>query len=355
MITTNEVNINLDATNKVETNLNDAEFTVNVDGTNTIDVNLNATDKIDIALNPDNFLQVALTGGGTGPKGDIGNTGPTGPRGPIGLTGPLGPTGPSINKAAFSGNNILFTKTDATTVTLANAKQELKGDQGIQGIQGVKGNPGLDGDAATIDVGTVTTVSHTQPVVITNAGTTNAAILDFEIPKGKDGLGVPAGGTFNQVLAKLSSDLNDTTWIDIIGAVSSVNGKAGIVMLNSDDIDDSYTINKFATGVNTGDETTLSIETKLGVSGATSSGYLTTSDWNTFNNKQNPLIADSDYLTPITADDTYVPFTGSTTNVELGGELLVGDTLITDSVNETVDALQLRVSMVNNQIWLTKQ
>lgn len=355
MITTNELNINLDATNTVETNLNDASFTVNVDGTNTIDVNLNATDKVEIALNPDNFLQIALTGGGTGPKGDPGNTGPIGPPGPKGDPGNIGPTGPSINQAAFNGNNIVFTKTDSTTVTLANAKQELKGDPGDEGPTGPKGDPGNDGDAATIEVGTVTTVEYNEPATVVNTGTTAAAILDFEIPKGEDGLGVPPGGTYNQVLAKLSDGLNDTTWIDIIGAVSSVNGKAGIVTINADDISDTYTINKFATGVNTGDETTDSIKTKLGEASLITDGYLTGIDWNTFNNKQEPLHEDTDYLTPTTIGATYVPFTGSTNNVELGGELLVGDTLITDGINETIDALKLRVSMVNNQIWLTKQ
>lgn len=358
MLNTNEININLDATNTIENNLNDAEFTINVDGTNTIDVNLNSVDKLEVSLNEDNFLQVALTGGGTGPKGDTGQTGPIGPPGPKGDPGNTGPTGPSINQAAFSGNNIVFTKTDSTTVTLANAKTELKGDkgdQGVQGVQGIPGNDGLDGDAATISVGTVTTVDYDDPATVVNSGTTSAAVLDFEIPKGQDGLGVPMGGTFNQVLAKLSDAHNDTTWIDIIGAVSSVNGKAGIVTINPDDIDDTYTSKKFATGVNTGDETTESIRTKLGEAGSATSGYLTGIDWNIFNNKQEPLTADIDYLTPDTISTTYVPFTDSNTNVVLGGNLTVGESLIIDNANETLDALKLRISMVNGQIWLTKQ
>ena len=355
MLNTNEININLDATNTIENNLNDAEFTINVDGTNTIDVNLNSVDKLEVSLNEDNFLQVALTGGGTGPKGDPGQTGPIGPPGPKGDPGNIGPTGPSINQAVFSGDNIVFTKTDSTTVTLANAKQELKGDQGDEGPAGPKGEPGNDGDAATVTIGTVTTVDYDDPATVVNSGTTAAAVLDFEIPKGMDGLGVPSGGTFNQVLAKLSDAHNDTTWIDIVGAVSSVNGKAGIVTINPDDIDDSYSVKKFATGVNTGDETTDSIKTKLGEASTTTDGYLTDVDWNTFNNKQNVLIADTDYLTPTTAGATYVPFTGSITDVELGGNLIVGETLITDNANETLDALKLRISMVNGQIWLTKQ
>lgn len=40
------------------------------------------------------------------------------------------------------------------------------------------------------------------------------------------------------------------------------------------------------TGVNTWDETNASIMSKLGASSATTNGYLTVADWNTFNNKQ---------------------------------------------------------------------
>lgn len=47
------------------------------------------------------------------------------------------------------------------------------------------GNPG---EAATIAVGTVTTVSNTTPASVTNIGTANAAVFDFEIPAGPTGL-----------------------------------------------------------------------------------------------------------------------------------------------------------------------
>lgn len=42
-------------------------------------------------------------------------------------------------------------------------------------------------------------------------------------------------------------------------------------------------------GTNTGDETTASIQTKLGVASTSTSGYLTFTDWNTFNGKQAAL------------------------------------------------------------------
>ena len=45
--------------------------------------------------------------------------------------GDKGDTGSTIESAEFSGDDIIFTKDDSTTVALANAKTELKGDRGI--------------------------------------------------------------------------------------------------------------------------------------------------------------------------------------------------------------------------------
>lgn len=42
-------------------------------------------------------------------------------------------------------------------------------------------------------------------------------------------------------------------------------------------------------GTNTGDETTSSIQSKLGTASTSTGGYLTSTDWNTFNNKQSSL------------------------------------------------------------------
>ena len=75
--------------------------------------------------------------GATGPQGLKGDTGDIGPQGPKGDTGDIGPQGPkgdtgdSIVSASFVGNDIRFTKQDATYVTLLDAKDQLKGDQGL--------------------------------------------------------------------------------------------------------------------------------------------------------------------------------------------------------------------------------
>lgn len=46
-----------------------------------------------------------------------------------------------------------------------------------------------------------------------------------------------------------------------------------------------YTVLENTSGINTGDETTTTIKTKLGAASTSQDGYLTQADWNTFNNK----------------------------------------------------------------------
>jgi hypothetical protein len=54
----------------------------------------------------------------------------------------------------------------------------------ITGPAGPQGDPG---EAATIEVGTVTTVPYGDPATVTNVGTNTDAIFDFEIPEGPQG------------------------------------------------------------------------------------------------------------------------------------------------------------------------
>ena len=79
-----------------------------------------------------NYFKLKNTGG---PKGDKGDTGDTGPMGPTGPTGPQGPTG----------------------------------------------------EAATVTVGSTTTLNPGQSATVTNSGTSGAAVLNFGRPKGEKG------------------------------------------------------------------------------------------------------------------------------------------------------------------------
>ena len=86
----------------------------------------------------------------TGPTGATGATGPTGPTGPTGATGPTGPTG-------------------------------------------VTGATGASGRSATIAIGNVTTGEPNSSAAVTNAGSAEAAVFDFVIPRGATGATGAAG------------------------------------------------------------------------------------------------------------------------------------------------------------------
>ncbi len=60
----------------------------------------------------------------------------------------------------------------------------IKGATGAQGERGLQGDPG---QAATIEVGSVTTVPYGQTANVQNSGTSSAAVLDFTIPQGRPG------------------------------------------------------------------------------------------------------------------------------------------------------------------------
>ncbi len=99
-----------------------------------------------------------------GPKGDKGEKGDTGAKGAAGAQGPQGP----------------------------------QGVQGLQGLQGPAGN------AATITIGSVTTSAPGTSATVTNRGTSSAAVLDFVLPKGKDG--ADGGVTVDEALSDTSTN-----------------------------------------------------------------------------------------------------------------------------------------------------
>lgn len=78
------------------------------------------------------------------------------------------------------------------------------------------GTPGAQGNAATIAVGTTTTLSPGSSATVANVGTSSAAVFNFGIPAGQTGAtgpGVPIGGTDGQVLTKIDTTDYNTTWV----------------------------------------------------------------------------------------------------------------------------------------------
>ena len=90
-----------------------------------------------------------------GPQGEPGVSNIPGPKGDTGTTGSIGPTGP-------------------------------KGDTGTQGTVGPTGPTGATGTAATITIGTVSV--STTTATVTNVGTLQAALLNFVLQQGPQGL-----------------------------------------------------------------------------------------------------------------------------------------------------------------------
>lgn len=104
-----------------------------------------------------------------------------------------------------------------------------------------------------------------------------------------------------------------TDWQKIVtpaSPVTSVNGQVGTVVLSASDVNapsgsgsstgtntgdetNGTILSKLGistlSGSNTGDETTATIKTKLGSASASTDGYLTQTDWSTFNGKQSAL------------------------------------------------------------------
>lgn len=94
--------------------------------------------------------------------------------------------------------------------TKAQGPQGEKGEQGEQGEQGIQGPTGPQGEtgatgatgpqgapgvAATVSVGGTTTGEPGTDAEVVNIGSTNAAVLEFTIPRGEQGIQGPKGDT----------------------------------------------------------------------------------------------------------------------------------------------------------------
>ena len=145
---------------------------------------------------------------------------------PASLTIELGTPGAHGNAAtiAVGTTTTLNPGESATVVNVGTSSAATfnfgipKGEQGVQGIQGSPGN------AATVSVGSTTTGAAGSSASVTNSGTSSAAVLQFTIPRGDTGAtgatgatgpagpGVPVGGTAGQSLLKVDGVDYNTTW-----------------------------------------------------------------------------------------------------------------------------------------------
>ena len=141
------------------------------------------------------ILDFILIPGDTGPQGATGATGPQGPAATVEVgsvsAGTAGGT-PSVTNSGTSGSAVLdFVlipgDTGPTGPQGEQGIQGVQGEQGIQGIQGETGPTGPQGSAATIAVGTVTSVAYGGTAAVTNSGTSGSAVFDFVLVTGPQG------------------------------------------------------------------------------------------------------------------------------------------------------------------------
>ena len=128
---------------------------------------------------------------------------------------------------------------DITPIASLNGELSMPEKVWMQGPPGLKGDPGA---AATVTVGTVTTGEPGTDAIITNSGTESAAVLNFTIPKGENGAGVPDGGTAGQLLGKTESG---TAWIDPPqsgGGVTTLH--INVTSINMETLDLTFTADK---------------------------------------------------------------------------------------------------------------
>jgi hypothetical protein len=114
----------------------------------------------------------------------------TGIQGPIGATGATGITwqGPWDASADYVNNDAVFYEAASWFASGDPVVGEIPDNASAHWYPlALQGAQGIQGEAATISVGTVTTGAPTDNVVVTNVGTTGSAVFDFVIPKGDTG------------------------------------------------------------------------------------------------------------------------------------------------------------------------
>ena len=147
--------------------------------------------------------------------------GPTGPQGPIGATGATGIEWQGLwssgtdyvdNDAVFYDGASWFASGDPALGEIPSNSSTEWYPLALQGIQGIQG------DAATIAVGTVATGAAGTSAIITNTGTSGAAVFDITIPRGDTGslgaLTAAAPVVYNSGTSEISLDHDAIEYID---------------------------------------------------------------------------------------------------------------------------------------------
>jgi len=128
------------------------------------------------------------------PRGDTGSAGAQGPSGPAGAAGSNG-TAATVSVGSVStgaaGSSAVVTNAGTSSAAILN----FTIPRGDAGAAGANGTNGTNGTAATVAVGSVSTGAAGSSAVVTNAGTSGAAVFNFTIPRGDTGATGATGAT----------------------------------------------------------------------------------------------------------------------------------------------------------------
>jgi hypothetical protein len=175
--------------------------------------------------------------GATGAQGLPGAPGANGGQGVAGPTGSIGAIGIDFRGAWLAGRS--YTANDAVTFggsTYLAEAGNLSSEPDLYpqawtvlaqaGGAGPSGPIGVPGAVATITIGTVTTGAAGTQVVVTNAGTSSAALLNFTIPQGAAGSGGGSGASGISFLSTYHSVSYNSIFYSVNGPASSMNEMA---------------------------------------------------------------------------------------------------------------------------------
>lgn len=174
--------------------------------------------------------------GSTGPQGNAGPAGAAGAQGATGATGSTGAAGPvGMNfrgawvAATYYAVNDTVTYDGSTYLALAagsGPEPDISpASWTVMAQAGGAGPTGSAGAAATVTVGTVTTLAAGSQATVTNSGTSSAAVLNFGIPQGAQG---PAGsgGSSTTSSGSFAAIYHSVNYTQTYFSVNTPNGSA---------------------------------------------------------------------------------------------------------------------------------
>lgn len=149
----------------------------------------------------------------------------------VGDRGPQGDPGPSTNISIGTVVTGAAGSPASASITGVSPSQTLnlvipRGDTGATGSQGAAGPAGV---AASVTVGTVTTGAAGSIAVVTNSGSSSAAVLNFTLPRGDTGT---AGTNGREIQLQASAThvqwryVGDTAWTNLV-ALADITGPQG--------------------------------------------------------------------------------------------------------------------------------